>query len=65
MAKSESVGASIGDVEITSISKHGFWLYLGDRELFVHFRKFPWSRAADAPVKQVLNVRWPSPDHLV
>jgi hypothetical protein len=28
--------------EVTNISKHGFWLLLGDRELFVPFAQFPW-----------------------
>ena len=63
MAKSANAGTSIGDVEVTNISKHGFWLYLGGRELFVEFREFPWF--ADAAVKNVLNVRWTAPDHLV
>lgn len=62
MAKSRNAGVSTADVEVTSISRHGFWLYLGGRELFVDFREFPWF--ADAPVKHLTNVRWPSPDHL-
>ncbi|HEX7681236.1 MAG TPA: DUF2442 domain-containing protein [Thermoanaerobaculia bacterium] len=62
MSKLKSDGASIGEVEVTSISRHGFWLYLGGRELFVDFREFPWF--AEAPVSKVLNVRWPAPDHV-
>lgn len=62
MTKSNSVGASTGEAEITSISRHGFWLLLGGRELFVDFREFPWF--VDAPVSKLLNVRWPTPDHL-
>ncbi len=62
MARSKRAGANTVDIEVTSISKHGFWIYAGGRELFVDFREFPWF--ADAPVAQVLNVRWPSPDHL-
>jgi hypothetical protein len=62
MSKSKSGGVSTTDVEITNISRHGFWLYLGGRELFVDFKEFPWF--ADAPVKTILTVRWPSPDHL-
>jgi len=63
MAKSKNAGASTADVEVTSISRHGFWLYLAGRELFVDFREFPWF--ADAPVNKIMNVRWPSPDHLL
>jgi hypothetical protein len=62
MSKSKSAGANIGDVEVTSISRHGFWLYLGGRELFVDFREFPWF--AKAAVNEILNVRWPSRDHV-
>jgi hypothetical protein len=62
MAKSKIVGGNITDVEVTGLTQHGFWLYVGDRELFVSFREFPWF--TDASIKQLMNVRWPSPDHL-
>ncbi|HEX2120872.1 MAG TPA: DUF2442 domain-containing protein [Thermoanaerobaculia bacterium] len=50
------------DVEVTNISRHGFWLWLRDRELFVSFAEFPWF--ADASVSKITNVEWPSTDHL-
>lgn len=62
MEKSSSAGISTAEAEVTSISGHGFWLYLGGRELFVSFREFPWF--ADASVKQMTNVQWPSPNQL-
>ena len=62
MTKSKSTGVSTEEVEVTNISRHGFWLFLGGRELFVSFREFPWF--AEAPVAKVTNVRWPSPNHL-
>ncbi len=62
MAKSKNAGANITDAEVTSISRHGFWLYLAGRELFVDFREFPWF--AEASVKQIVNVRWSPPDQL-
>ncbi len=62
MSKSNNGGVSTTEVEVTNISKHGFWLYLGGRELFVAFNEFPWF--GDAPVKKIINVRWPSHDHL-
>lgn len=55
-------GASILEVEVTNVSKHGFWLLLGDEELFVPFSGFPWFR--DAPVAKVLNVERLQPHHL-
>ena len=67
MAKSSNDGANIiaansAEAEVTSISAHGFWLYLGGRELFVSFNEFPWF--ADAPVRKIANLRWQKPDHL-
>ena len=55
-------GTSTLTVEVTNISKHGFWLYLDDRELLLPFEDFPWF--AEAPLKAVLNVERPTPDHL-
>jgi hypothetical protein len=57
--------ALLGDntsVEVTNISKHGFWLLLGERELFVPFAEFPWFQ--DASVADLCNVEWPQSHHL-
>jgi hypothetical protein len=53
---------SITDVEVTSISKHGFWLYVAGCEYFVPFAEFPWFE--NASIKQATNVRWSPPDQL-
>ena len=55
-------GKNISDVEVTNVSRHGFWVLLGGRELFLPFGKFPWFK--DAPVAQLLNVELPHPTHL-
>jgi hypothetical protein len=47
---------------VTHISRHGFWLLLGDRELFLPFSDFPWFK--DASVSAILHVEWPQPHHL-
>jgi hypothetical protein len=60
--KSAPLGKSISEVEVTNISKHGFWLLLGGREFFLPFQEFPWFR--DVPVGQLLNVELPHPHHL-
>lgn len=60
--KSKPLGGSTSRVEVSNISPHGFWLLLGDEELFVPFSDFPWFR--DASIRQVSLVEWPSPDHL-
>jgi hypothetical protein len=55
-------GASTLAVEVTNISKHGFWLLLGNEELFVPFAEFPWFK--DAAVSKLTNVELPQPHHL-
>ena len=49
-------------IEVTNVSKHGFWIFLGDEELFVPFSQFPCLK--DALVSQLLNVKRPQPHHL-
>ena len=60
--KSKARGASASDVEVTKISKHGFWLLVGDEELFLPFREFPLFQGAAVSV--ILNVEQPQPQHL-
>ncbi len=48
--------------EVTHISKHGFWLLLGDEELLLPFEQFPWFR--HATIDQISNVQWPALDRL-
>ena len=60
--KSEGPGTNTLAVEVANISKKGFWLYLGDRELFVSFDEFPWFE--DSPVSRILHVERPQDNHL-
>lgn len=60
--KSQALGKDTSDVEVTHISRHGFWLLLGERELFVAFTEFPWFR--NATVSAIQNVEWPQTHHL-
>ena len=32
-------GTNISEVEVTNVSKHGFWLLIHDQEVFVPFEK--------------------------
>jgi Protein of unknown function (DUF2442) len=48
--------------EVTNVSPHGFWMFIGERELFVPFTQFPWFR--EASVREITNVQLPSPHHL-
>jgi len=60
--KSAPRGDDTSQVEVSGISSHGIWLFLGDREVFLPFADFPWFR--DAPVAGVLHVERPHPHHL-
>lgn len=48
--------------EVTHVSKHTFWLLLGNEELAVPFAEFPWF--LNATIKQLSNVEWPTESHL-
>jgi Protein of unknown function (DUF2442) len=60
--KSAALGNSTSGPEVTNISKHGFWLLLGQEELFLSFEQFPWFQSA--PIGKVLHVEQPSSQHL-
>jgi len=60
--KSAKHGKDTSLVEVTNVSKHGFWLLVGDKERFVAFEQFPWFR--EAPIGHLLNVELPGPHHL-
>lgn len=55
-------GTATSGVEVTNISRNGFWLLLDDRELFLPFEEFPWFRRAS--VESILHVERPRPQHL-
>lgn len=55
-------GTSTFQVEVSNVSRHGFWLLAGDEELFLPFEHFPWFRAAT--IEQVSTVERPTADHL-
>ena len=55
-------GTSTSAVEVTHVSKDGFWLLLDREELLLPFAEFPWFR--QATIEQLCNVTWPTQDHL-
>lgn len=48
--------------EVTHVSKHGFWLLLGDEELLLPFAQFPWFKKAT--IEQLSEVEWPTSNHV-
>ncbi len=57
-----ALGTDTSVLEVTHISKHGFWILLRDEELFLPFSEFPWFR--DVAVGKILHVELPSEGHL-
>ncbi|MCE9555795.1 MAG: DUF2442 domain-containing protein [Planctomycetes bacterium] len=60
--KSVKRGKPTSDVEVTNVSRHGFWILIDDRELFLPFERFPWFQ--DVPIGKLLSVELPQPHHL-
>jgi hypothetical protein len=60
--KSAQRGRNTSAVEVASISPHGFWLLIGEKERFVSFKEFPWFR--EATIAALTNVELPSAHHL-
>lgn len=56
------LGTTTSAVEVTHVSRHGFWLLVADEELLLPFDQFPWFQRAT--IEQLSDVQWPSPDHL-
>jgi Protein of unknown function (DUF2442) len=50
------------EVEVTNVSKHCFWLLLGEEELAVPFNEFPWFKKAT--IEQLSDVQRATADHL-
>ena len=55
-------GIATSTAEVTNISKHGFWMLVDGRELFLPFEEFPWFKRAT--VEAILRLERPTPEHL-
>lgn len=53
--------ATLG-AEVTNVSRHCFWLLLGNEELAVPFADFPWFKKAT--IEQLSEVQRPTEGHL-
>lgn len=60
--KSRVRGTPISDIEVTNISKHGFWILLREEELFLPFKDFPWFETAQ--ISAILRVEMLGSEHL-
>lgn len=48
-------GKNILKPEITSISEHGFWIFLKDKEYFLSYEQYPWFK--DACISSITNIK--------
>jgi len=55
-------GTPTSEIEVSLVSSKGFWLLLGDEELFVTYADFPWFR--QATIEQITTIERPTADHL-
>ncbi len=55
-------GTTTSPPEVTNVSRHGFWLLLDGRELFLDYERFPWFKKAS--IEAILEVERPHPHHL-
>ena len=60
--RSKPLGKSTSAVEVTSLDRHGLWLFVHNEEFFLPFSEFPWFR--EAKVASILNVELLHEDHL-
>lgn len=60
--RSRAIGESTSELEVLNVSRHGFWLLVGEQEHFLSFETFPWFR--EASIASILKVESPSPGHL-
>ena len=60
--RSAMPGVNTSPVEVSGVSKHGFWLLLDDSEMFVAFAEFPWFKTAT--VEAIFHVERPQAHHL-
>lgn len=55
-------GTATSEIEVSLVSKQGFWLLLENEELFVPYLQFPWFKKAT--IEQITSVECPSANHL-
>ena len=55
-------GTDTSAIEVSLVSRQGFWLLLDDEELFVPYADFPWFKKAT--IEQIIEIEHPSGNHL-
>ncbi|HEY9269185.1 MAG TPA: DUF2442 domain-containing protein [Methylotenera sp.] len=58
----DSSAADANQIEVSLVSKLGFWILIEDEELFLAYTDFPWFKTAT--IEQITLVERPSKNHL-
>lgn len=61
MTNSSRLGTNTSEVEVTNVSRHGFWILVGAQEYFLPYDEFPWFRKAS--IEEIVEVEQPMPGH--
>ena len=62
ISKAKNSNPTAPEIEITLVSKAGFWILIEGEELFLSYADFPWFKAAT--IEQITNVEYPGTNHL-
>ena len=55
-------GTGTFPIEVSHVSRHGFWILAGEEELLLPYEHFPWF--LHASIDQIMSVERPTADHL-
>jgi hypothetical protein len=62
ISETDSSVADANQIEVSLVSKLGFWILIEDEELFLAYTDFPWFKTAT--IEQITLVERPSKNHL-
>jgi len=62
ISQAKNCSRSAPGIEVTLVSKAGFWLLIEGEELFLSYADFPWFKAAT--IEQITTVEHPAANHL-
>ena len=62
ISQADNLTAEANQIEVSLVSKLGFWILIEDEELFLAYADFPWFKTAT--IEQITLVERPSENHL-
>lgn len=62
ISETDKAADDVNHIEVSLVSKQGFWMLIDDEELFLAYADFPWFKTAT--IEQMMSVERPSENHL-